>query len=120
MNVANRFSILISILTALLIAGLCSTSSAPSISLTQTIRGRVLDLDSKAPLIGVSIVLGDRPSSRGTISNEEGYFLLEKVPVGRHKLHFSYVGYELKSISGFLVSSGKESIITIELEESIL
>ena len=104
----------------IIISGLWSGLSGQTISLSQTVSGRVVDSDSKIPLIGASVVLGDEPSVKGTMTNEDGYFVLENVPVGRHKLRFSYVGYEPKSITEFLVSSGKESVITVELVESII
>ncbi|MEN8117175.1 MAG: TonB-dependent receptor, partial [Bacteroidota bacterium] len=86
--------------------------------LKQTIRGRVVDLDSKVPLIHVNIILDSITSYIGTTTDENGYFRFNNVPVGRHNLIFSYVGYESKLVSNFLVASGKEYIVPVEMEES--
>jgi len=86
----------------------------------QTIRGRILDLDSKTPLIGVNVVLGSEGPVKGTITDDKGYFRFEKVPVGYHDLRCSYIGYEPQVVSNFLVASGKESVVNVEMEESVV
>jgi hypothetical protein len=86
----------------------------------QTIRGRILDLDSKTPLVGVNVVLGSEGPLKGAITDENGNFRFENVPVGRHDLKCSYVGYEPRMISNFLVASGKEYLLNVELEESVV
>ena len=57
----------------------------------QTVRGRVVDLVTKVPLIGVNIILGSEGPVKGTISDSEGYFRFEKVPVGRHEITCRYL-----------------------------
>ncbi|MFC2091025.1 carboxypeptidase-like regulatory domain-containing protein, partial [Bacteroidota bacterium] len=94
--------------------------SSIQINPKQTIRGRVLDIDSQTPLIGVNLILGSDDPVTGTITDVNGYFKFEGVPVGRHDLKISSVGYEPKYISKFLVGSGKELVMTIEMEESIV
>jgi hypothetical protein len=95
---------------------------SPQISATmprQTVRGRILDLDTKVPLIGVNVLLGSEGPLKGTITDEDGYFRFEKVPVGRHEITCSYIGYEPREISNLVVASGKESVINIEMVESV-
>ena len=86
----------------------------------QTVKGRIVDLDSKMPLVGVNVVLGSEGPVTGAITDKQGYFRFEEVPVGRHDLQCSYVGYEPQIISNFLVSSGKEQVINLEMEESVI
>lgn len=86
----------------------------------QTIRGRVVDLDSKLPLLNVNIILDSISSFTGTSTDENGFFKFENVPVGRHNLIFSYIGYKSRIVSNFLISSGKEYIVPIEMEESVV
>jgi len=95
------------------------TSSSPKTIPEQTIRGQIFDLDSKTPLIGVNILLGSEGPTRGTITDEQGYFRFENVPVGRHELKCSYIGYEPESRSNIVLASGKEFLVHIEMEESI-
>jgi len=96
------------------------TSQPDKVILQQTIKGRILDLDSKTPLVGVNIVLGSEGPLTGAISDINGNFRFENVPVGRHDLKFSTVGYETRSVSNFLIASGKEYVVSVEMEESVV
>ena len=85
----------------------------------QTIRGMVADRESQIPLIGVNILLTtDQGETKGTITDYDGMYILEKVPVGRQTLEFSYIGYERVLLNNVVVSSGKEVILDLEMEES--
>jgi hypothetical protein len=86
---------------------------------TQTIRGRVLDKDSNIPLPGANIILLDTALSRGTITDPEGYYQLENVPVGRCGISVSYVGYKPEVFTNLILRSGKELILDVVLEENI-
>ncbi len=86
---------------------------------TQTIRGRIIDKDSYMPLIGATVVLLDSTLTKGTIADEDGYFKLEGVPVGRCGISVSYIGYKPQVFNNLILKSGKELIINIELEENI-
>lgn len=77
---------------------------------TQTIRGMVADVESKYPLIGVNILVAtDNGETKGTITDYDGKYVLEKVPVGRQSLEFSYIGYEKVLLSSIVVSSERKS-----------
>lgn len=86
----------------------------------QTVRGMVLDRDTKVPLIGVNILLGSDGPEKGTITDDNGYFRFEKVPVGRHEIQCSYMGYKPFELPGVVVGSGKESVLKVEMEESAI
>jgi hypothetical protein len=85
---------------------------------TKTIRGQVIDKDSKYPLIGARVVVLDTGTVNGTVTDENGYFKLE-VPLGRVSLRASYVGYNDQSVSNLQVISGKEINQIIELQEKV-
>ena len=87
---------------------------------TQTIRGKVLDKDSKVPFIGATIVLIGSDPLKGSASDMDGNFRIEEVPVGRASLKISYVGYEEQVLPNILVNSGKETVLSIEIIESVL
>ncbi|NJO69078.1 MAG: carboxypeptidase-like regulatory domain-containing protein [Bacteroidetes bacterium] len=88
--------------------------------LTQTIRGRIVDEDSKTPLIGVNVILIGSNPLRGTATDINGDFRLDLVALGRTDLQIRYLGYEEKLIPNVLVSSGKEVILDVELKESVV
>ncbi len=82
---------------------------------TQTIRGIVRDKASKQLLIGASVeVLSTKQVS---ITDNEGAFLLEKVPVGRINLRVQYLGYEPLTLEDIILQSTKESYLEFELNE---
>jgi len=85
----------------------------------QTVRGRILDMDTKMPLVGVNVLLGSEGPQQGTISDKNGYFRFDNVAVGRHDIQCSYVGYEPKALSNIQLISGKEFLATLEMEESV-
>lgn len=88
-------------------------------SLTQTIRGRVVDIDSKSPLIGVALFIEGSNPIIGVITDADGFFQLPELPIGRYSLGVSCMGYENKSIPNQLLGAGKEVVLDIELTESL-
>lgn len=88
-------------------------------SITQDIRGVVLDVDSKMPLIGATVELIGEDKRYDAITDIDGSFLIEDVPVGRKNMLVNYLGYEEKVLGGVNLVAGKELVLTIELQEAI-
>jgi hypothetical protein len=86
---------------------------------TQTVKGRVIDQDTKAPIFGAKVFILNTSPTLGTTSDTEGYFSLEKVPIGRYDFKISYIGYEDVRLQQVQVASGKELILNIEMSESV-
>jgi len=86
----------------------------------QTIRGQVVDQDSKAPLPFVNVSLVEGEINMGTVTDERGYYILREVPLGRVNLRFSFVGYETAYLRNQVLGSGKELVLNVELVESVL
>ncbi len=100
---------------ALLIGSLCYSQS------TQTIRGEVVDKESNFPLIGVNILIqNDGEALLGASSDIDGRFKIENVPLGRLGLTFSYLGYQEVILQDIIVNAGKEVILNVSMEESII
>ncbi|MCF8372524.1 MAG: TonB-dependent receptor [Bacteroidales bacterium] len=87
---------------------------------TQTIRGTILDKHSQVTLPGASVVLLNSDPLIGVSSDVDGKFRLENVPVGRHSLQFSFMGYEPVVINNVDLGSGKELVLTVEMEEKVI
>ncbi|MCX6306303.1 MAG: TonB-dependent receptor [Bacteroidetes bacterium] len=85
----------------------------------QTVRGRVTDFDSKSGLPGANVILLNSTPLTGSTTNAEGYFVMEKVPVGRQSFKISYIGYKTVIRPGIMVSSGKEVFLSVELPEEV-
>lgn len=85
----------------------------------QVIRGYVLDTDSKLPLEGANLLLESEKPYIGAVSDHNGYFIMDKLPVGLHSLKVSYIGYQSVQLPNILVLTGKESVVNIYLEESV-
>ncbi|NDD36063.1 MAG: hypothetical protein EBZ26_07140, partial [Flavobacteriia bacterium] len=50
--------------------------------LTQTVRGTIVDADSKFPLMGATVSIGDQK----VVTDDQGSFKLVNIPVGRQTL----------------------------------
>ncbi|MGB1241425.1 MAG: carboxypeptidase-like regulatory domain-containing protein, partial [Chitinophagales bacterium] len=88
--------------------------------LRQVIRGRVIDKDTKNPIISANVVVKDSEPFMGSVTDLDGYFKLPDVAVGRHSLLVSYLGYESKTLSNLLIGAGKELVLEIGLRESFI
>lgn len=85
----------------------------------QTIRGTVIDQDAKSPLIGANVIILDSDPIIGTSTDTNGNFKIENVPIGRINLKLTYMGYEDKTIPNISVESGKETVLFLEMTESL-
>lgn len=87
---------------------------------TQTIRGKVIDKETKTPLVGASVVIINSNPFKGSATDIDGKFRIEGVSVGRQTIKVTYIGYEDLVISNIEIISGKEQVINAELTEKII
>lgn len=86
----------------------------------QTIRGTVTDNITQAPLIGVNIrIISITEQTIGAATDIDGSYRIDQVPLGRHTLRVTYVGYEEQVLPNVVVTAGKEVVLNISLTESI-
>jgi len=107
-------------ITIIFICLICSISilAQNNKQLIQTIRGTVTDRASGAPLPYVSIGILNIPEL-GTTSDEDGKFSLDNIPIGRHSVQATSVGYEPVLFRELLVTSAKEVYLEIKMKESV-
>jgi len=88
---------------------------------SQTVRGKVYDSETNFPLYGskVEIFTGDSLKKFRAITNEEGQFTIEKVPVGKYELEVKIPSHDIKIIT-IEVNSGKETVANIPMNERII
>lgn len=94
-------------------------ASAQNNKPVQTIRGTVIDYASGGPLSFVSVGLLDLPDI-GTTTDDKGEFTIKNVPVGRHDLQATFVGYEPAVFREIMLTSAKEVYLEIQLKQNVL
>lgn len=83
----------------------------------QTIKGNVHNAKTQQPVAGATVrVLSTKLGARSTA---DGSFRIESVPVGRHNIQVSCIGYE-PVVYNVVVTSGKEEVLTVELVEKFI
>lgn len=87
---------------------------------TQTIRGQVVDQESRMGIPGANVVVTGTDPLIGATSDDQGNFRITDLPVGRYTLLVSSIGYEPRTIPEILVGSGKEVVLDINLAESLI
>lgn len=111
----SHISQILLLITLLLTGGHAITQNNP----TQTIRGVVTDKISEAPIPGVKILVLNIQPVLGITSDDQGAFKLENVPVGRHDIRVWFGGYKEQVLRGVVVDAGKETVLTVQLEEEV-
>lgn len=72
------------------LALLCFTT-VPLLGQSSQIKGRIIDSESREPLIGTSVVIVG--TSMGAATGSDGTYSIVNVPLGTYKLRASFVGY---------------------------
>lgn len=85
-----------------------------------SIKGNIKDKVSEVSLMGASVsMLNGRELLSGAQSDENGNYMIKDVAPGRYQLIIEYIGYKSVTIPNVLVTSGKEAIIDVGLEEDV-
>ncbi len=85
----------------------------------QKVKGRVVDTDSRSPLELVVVTVLNTDPPLWTIGDAEGRFVIDNVPLGRHDLALTLVGYEPQLVPNVEVTAGKEVMLELEMTESL-
>ncbi len=85
----------------------------------QNIRGTVFEESIEAPLPYASVVIMNTDPLIGTISDMNGNFTIENVPVGRYDIQFSYLGFETLIVKEIVVIAAKETHIHVGMKQQI-
>lgn len=85
----------------------------------QSVLGSVVDKFTKSPLIGATVYVKNSSPVIGTITDENGQFVLKNVPLGRAEIACTYVGYAEYSSGHIIITSAKEVQLVIEMVEGI-
>ncbi|MFN4084002.1 MAG: TonB-dependent receptor [Bacteroidia bacterium] len=85
----------------------------------QTVRGSIIDNDSKQPLIGATVTILNGEIIGGATTDAEGKFRIANVPLGRKTIKVSYIGYENLVLPDIMVTAGKEVVLNLGLSEQV-
>jgi hypothetical protein len=88
--------------------------------LTQTVKGKISDKEVGIALPGVIVQLKDPTLNLVVTSDNNGNFKMPGVPVGRRSFIISLTGYKTVPLHDIIVTSGKEMVLNIEMEESAI
>ena len=88
--------------------------------LKQVLRGSVTDKQVKNALVGATVVLTPSDPTMAAFTDANGNFRFDNVPVGNYTITVTYLGYKPSVIPNVLVNSGKETVMTIDMEESVV
>lgn len=83
--------------------------------LHQTIRGSVIDKDTKQPIQGATIVVRNNNFLKSALSDSNGVFNIQNVTLGRQEVEITMMGYQKIIFPETLVGSAKENVLNIEM-----
>lgn len=85
----------------------------------QLLRGTVIDNITESPIPGAKVLLTDLEPMQRVLTDVDGNFRFDQVPLGRHTLVISYSGYKDALLANISITAGKESVLEVRLEEDI-
>ncbi len=85
----------------------------------QKIRGVITDKLSQTTLPGATVLIINSADKKGTTSDIQGNFALSDLSPDRYELKISYLGYKDVLVPNVVVTSGKETILDIAMEENV-
>jgi hypothetical protein len=87
--------------------------------LTQTLRGSVKDEITQLPLVGVTVQVYASEKKFGAITDQDGKYRVDNIPIGRVDISFTFIGYDPVSLRQIEVTSTKELVLDIDLLEKV-
>ena len=85
---------------------------------TGSIKGKVVDGETKAPLPGVNVILLN--TIQGSATDNNGIFRIDNIPVGNYSLKFSHISYLLVTKTDVIVRPDRITYCDAELKMTAL
>ena len=85
---------------------------------TSTVSGTVLDSEALYPLPGAYVQISTLEGFM-TSTDMDGRFSFDDVPIGRHVVKLSFMGYESRTIDGVVLVSGRPVVLEVKMSESV-
>lgn len=93
-------------------------STAYGQGVKNTIRGTVTDKESFMPLVGAKVIIVGSSPLLGAVTDVDGNFRIDSIPVGRQTVQVTYVGYETYVQQNIDLTS-KDIVLSIGMVESV-
>lgn len=84
----------------------------------QNIRGIITEKLSMVPINGATVAILNDTSTGVVLSDKDGKYVLSNIAPGRYEIRVTNEGYKVANLQNVIVSSGKETILDINIEES--
>ena len=91
---------------------ICFAFSVSAENITSSVKGKVIDSNSSKPIPYASVAL--EGSSMGAVTNFDGEFVIENVPVGHYHVIATCVGYKL-DMKELELKGGKNSVLEFKI-----
>ncbi len=85
---------------------------------TGTIRGKVIDTETKSPIVGATVMVLD--TKLGSTTNTEGAFNIQNIPVGSYSVRVNFIGYLPLTKTDIIVRSQRTTEVEVEIIETSL
>lgn len=85
----------------------------------QVIRGQIVDAQSMAPVKQAIIEILNHSPRKVAYTDHNGYFRMDAVPIGRHKIVIRHALYEPMMLNGLQITSGKQISLVLKMEEVV-
>ena len=93
-------------------------SNLQSQTLSQVVKGKVIDLDSEMPIFGANVILLGSDPFVGASTDINGIYKLKTIPIGRQSFKISFIGYEDVYLKEQLIETGKEIVLNVSMKEN--
>lgn len=85
--------------------------------LSQTVRGQVVDIETQTTLPGASVIILNTDPLIASVTDNDGYFRIDGVPLGRYDIEIRFIGYKTYILSKMQVTASKEVVLEAQMQE---
>ena len=85
---------------------------------TGRVEGHVRDATTGGPIANANVIVAG--TSLAAITNTSGFYRIDNVPVGTHRLHARFIGYQPADSSGVRVAVNRTVTVDLRLQPSVV